>query len=111
MHSIYVSLLICNRDPRLIGLGFSVFVTIVLVEILGAPLMRSASVVIGLAVGCAISGGLGYWSTSEITEAPNGTFLWVQTFKLSVDGTLVLPLMIMFACQAVSCVSFLAIWH
>lgn len=90
--------------PKLIGLGFSVFATIVLVEAVGAPLMRSAAVIIGLAVGCAISGALGYWSTDQLKTAPNGTFLWVHTFDLSVDGTLVLPLIIMFACQAVSCI-------
>ncbi|KAJ4404380.1 hypothetical protein N0V91_005901 [Didymella pomorum] len=90
--------------PKLIGLGFSVFATIVLVEAVGAPLMRSAAVIIGLTVGCAISGALGYWSTDQLNTAPSGTFLWIHTFDLSVDGTLVLPLMIMFACQAVSCI-------
>lgn len=90
--------------PKLIGLGFSVFATIVLVEAVGAPLMRSAGVIIGLAVGCTISGVCGYWSTEQLNNAPNGTFLWVHTFDLSVDGTMVLPLIIMFACQAVSCI-------
>ncbi|KAF1925360.1 purine permease [Didymella exigua CBS 183.55] len=90
--------------PKLIGLGFSVFATIVLVEAVGAPLMRSAAVIVGLAVGCAISGALGYWSTDQLAAAPSGTFLWVHTFDLSVDGTLVLPLIIMFACQAISCI-------
>ncbi|KAF2026775.1 purine permease [Setomelanomma holmii] len=91
-------------DPKLIGLGFSVFATIILVETLGAPLMRSASVIIGLFIGSLISGLTGYWSTSSITAAPTGTFLWTTTFPLSVDGSLVLPLLIMFACQAVSCI-------
>jgi uracil-xanthine permease len=90
--------------PKLIGLGFSVFATIVLVEAVGAPLMRSAAVIIGLAFGCTISGVLGCWSIEQLKSAPNGTFLWVHTFDLSVDGTLVLPLIIMFACQAVSCI-------
>ncbi|KAH7071625.1 purine permease [Paraphoma chrysanthemicola] len=91
-------------DPKLIGLGFSVFATIILVETIGAPLMRSASIIIGLAVGCLISGLTGYWSTSQLRDAPAGTFLWTHTFHLSVDGALVLPLLIMFACQAVSCI-------
>ncbi|EED13589.1 purine permease, putative [Talaromyces stipitatus ATCC 10500] len=90
-------------DPKLIGLGFSVFITIIFVEIFGSPLMRSASVIFGLAVGCIISGAAGYWSRNEIDAAPVGTFLWVHTFKLSVDRALVLPLMIMFVCEAVSC--------
>ncbi|KAK7731450.1 hypothetical protein SLS57_001389 [Botryosphaeria dothidea] len=89
-------------DPKLIGLGFSVFATIVLVEFFGSPLMKSASVIFGLAVGCAISGATGYWSSSQIDGAPVATFLWVKTFKLSVDGALILPLLIMFICQGVS---------
>ncbi|POS76540.1 purine permease [Diaporthe helianthi] len=89
-------------DPQLIGLGFSVFVTIVLVEFFGSPLMRSSSAICGLAVGCAISGATGYWSPNQIEQAPVVTFLWVRTFKLSVDGALILPLLIMFVCQGVS---------
>lgn len=65
--------------------------------------MRSASVIFGLAVGCAISGATGYWSRDNIDAAPVGTFLWVHVFKLSVDSALVLPLLIMFVCEAVSC--------
>ncbi|KAL2793054.1 permease family-domain-containing protein [Aspergillus keveii] len=90
-------------DPKLIGLGFSVFVTIVFLEFVGSPLMKSASVILGLAVGCAISGATGYWSRDQIDATPVGTFLWVHTFKLSVDGALVLPLLILFVCEAVSC--------
>src|SRR3954453_16752714 len=90
-------------DPKLIGLGFSVFVAIILVEQFGSTLRKSASIIIGLAVGCVISGATGYWSRSNIDAAPAITFLWVHTFKLSVDGALVLPLLIMFICEAVSC--------
>ncbi|CAO2650805.1 Nn.00g091020.m01.CDS01 [Neocucurbitaria sp. VM-36] len=89
--------------PKLIGLGFSVFFTIVVVEQFGAPIMKSASVLFGLGVGCAISGATGYWSRENIDSAPVVTFLWAHTFKLSVDGALVLPLLIMFICQGVSC--------
>jgi xanthine/uracil permease len=66
--------------------------------------MRSASVVLGLAVGCIISASTGYWSNEQLKQAPVGTFPWTHTFKLSVDGALVLPLLIILACQAVSCV-------
>ncbi|KAJ5090962.1 hypothetical protein N7532_009646 [Penicillium argentinense] len=90
-------------DPKLIGLGFSVFFTIIVVELFGSPLMRSASVVCGLAVGCAISGGTGYWSRENIDAAPVVTFLWAETFTLSVDGALALPFLTMFICEAVSC--------
>ncbi|KAK5210494.1 hypothetical protein LTR47_000386 [Exophiala xenobiotica] len=89
--------------PKLIGLGFSVFASIVIVEQFGSPLMKSAAVLIGLAVGCTVSGATGYWSRENIDAAPVVTFLWVHTFKLSVDGALVLPLLIMFVCEGVSC--------
>lgn len=90
-------------DPKLLGLGFSVFLAIVLVELFGSPLMKSASIIIGLFVGCLVSGLAGYWSMSNVDAAPSVTFLWVLTFPLSVDGALVLPLLIMFICEAVSC--------
>ncbi|EXJ82170.1 hypothetical protein A1O1_08239 [Capronia coronata CBS 617.96] len=90
-------------DPKLIGLGFSVFFSIVVVEQFGSPMMKSAAVLIGLLVGCIISGATGYWSRKDIESAPVVTFLWVHTFKLSVDGALILPLLIMFICEGVSC--------
>jgi uracil-xanthine permease len=90
-------------DPKLIGLGFSVFVSVIVIEQFGSPIMKSAAVVLGLAIGCAISGATGYWSRDNIDSAPTFTFLWTHTFPLSVDGTLVLPLLILFICQGVSC--------
>ncbi|KAH6640057.1 putative purine permease [Truncatella angustata] len=90
-------------DPKLIGLGFTVFVTIVFVEQFGAPLMKSASIIIGLLVGCLVSALTGFWSMSNVNAAPAATFLWIHTFPLSVDGALILPLIIMFICEAVSC--------
>jgi xanthine/uracil permease len=89
--------------PAFIGIGFSVFVTIVIVEIVGSPLMKSASIVFALAVGSAISGATGFWSDAQIRQAPVVTFLWVKTFKLSVDGSLILPLLILFICEAMVC--------
>ncbi|KAK9417004.1 hypothetical protein SUNI508_09243 [Seiridium unicorne] len=90
-------------DPKLIGLGFTVFVAIIFVEQFGSPLMKSASVIIGLFVGCLVSGLTGYWSMNKINAAPAATFLWVHTFPLTVDAALILPLLIMFICEAVSC--------
>lgn len=95
-------------DPKLIGLGFSVFVTIVIVEMVGSPLMKSASIIFGLAVGSAISGATGYWSDSQIRQAPAVTFLWTTTFKFGVDGALILPLLILFVCEALVCMPSIA---
>ena len=95
-------------DPKFIGIGFSVFVTILVVEMVGSPLMKSASIIFGLAVGSAISGATGFWSVTGIEQAPVVTFLWVETFKLSVDGALILPLMILFVCEALVCMPSIA---
>ncbi|KAK3376610.1 permease family-domain-containing protein [Lasiosphaeria ovina] len=90
--------------PEYLGLGFSVFVTIILVERFGSPIMKSTSVIIGLLVGCIIAGACGYFDRSGIDSAPVASFIWVHTFKLTVYGPLVLPMMAVFiicACEAI----------
>lgn len=90
--------------PEYIGLGFSVFVTILIMERFGAPIMKSCSVVLGLLVGCIIAGATGYFSRTNIDNAPVVTFIWVHSFPLSVYGPLVLPLLavyIILACEAI----------
>jgi uracil-xanthine permease len=87
-----------------LGLGFSVFVTIILCERFGSPIMKSVSVVIGLLTGCIIAAACGYFDRSGIDTAPAVSFIWVHTFKLSVYGPLVLPLMAVFiicACESI----------
>lgn len=86
------------------GLGFSVFLTIILCERFGAPIMKSTSVIIGLLVGCIIAAATGYFDRSGIDAAPVASFIWVHTFKLSVYGPLVLPVLAVFiicACEAI----------
>lgn len=66
--------------------------------------MKSVSVVIGLLTGCIIAAACGYFDRSGIDTAPAVSFIWVRTFKLSVYGPLVLPLMAVFiicACEAI----------
>ncbi|KAK0649115.1 permease family-domain-containing protein [Cercophora newfieldiana] len=79
-----------------LGLGFSVFITIIICERFGAPIMKSTSVVIGLLVGCIIAAATGYFDRSGIDSAPAVSFIWVKTFPLSVYGPLVLPMMAVF---------------
>jgi uracil-xanthine permease len=79
-----------------LGLGFSVFITIILCERFGAPIMKSTSVVIGLLVGCIIAAATGYFDRSGIDSAPAVSFIWVKTFPLTVYGPLVLPMMAVF---------------
>lgn len=91
-------------SPEFLGLGFSVFVTIILCERFGSPIMKSVSVVIGLLTGCIIAAACGYFDHSGIDSAPSASFIWVHTFKLTVYGPLVLPLIAVFiicACEAI----------
>jgi xanthine/uracil permease len=51
-----------------------------------------------------IGAACGYFSPSGIDSAPSVSFIWVETFKLSVYGPMVLPLMAIFiicACEAI----------
>ncbi|KAJ3563891.1 hypothetical protein NPX13_g8041 [Xylaria arbuscula] len=87
-----------------LGLGFSVFITIILCERFGSPIMKSTSVVIGLLTGIIIAAATGYFDRSTIDEAPVVSFIWVHTFKLTVYGPLVLPMITVFiicACEAI----------
>ncbi|KAF1940231.1 purine permease [Clathrospora elynae] len=104
---VWIQIAMAFVPPKILNEVFPKLITGSLLTLIGqsgAPLMRSASVIKGLAVGCIISGATGYWSSEQLNQAPGVTFLWVHTFKLSVDGALVLPMIIMFACQAVSCI-------
>ncbi|KAB8616632.1 hypothetical protein FH972_025967 [Carpinus fangiana] len=79
-----------------IGLGFLVFLSIILCERFGAPIMKSCAVVIGLLVGCIVAAACGYFDPSSITSAPAASFIWVHTFPLHVYGPLVLPLLAVY---------------
>jgi NCS2 family nucleobase:cation symporter-2 len=79
-----------------VGLGFSVFVGIIICERFGSPIMKSCSVVLGLLVGCVIAGATGYFSSSGIRAAPAASFIWVKTYPLSVYGPIVLPLLAVY---------------
>ena len=79
-----------------IGLGFSVFVTIILCERFGSPIMKSCAVVIGLLVGCIIAGATGYFSSAGINAAPAVSFIWVKTYPLSIYPPIILPLLAVY---------------
>lgn len=83
-------------SAEFIGLGFVVFLTIILVERFGAPIMKSCAVVLGLLVGCIVAAATGYFSDAGITAAPVANFLWVETFPLSLYGPIVLPFLAVY---------------
>lgn len=91
-------------SAEFLGLGFSVFVSIIICERFGSPIMKSTSVVWGLLVGCIIAAACGYFDRSTIDAAPVASFIWVHTFKLQVYAPLVLPQLAVFiicACEAI----------
>jgi uracil-xanthine permease len=81
---------------QFIGLGFVVFLTVILCERYGSPIMKSCAVVLGLLVGSIIAGATGYFDPSGIDAAPVVSFIWVKTFPLSVYGPIVLPLLAVY---------------
>ncbi|OZJ05414.1 hypothetical protein BZG36_02003 [Bifiguratus adelaidae] len=91
-------------SPVWLGLGLSVFMTIILVELFGSTFMKNAQVVIGLVVGIIISAATGYIDHSSIASAPVATFVWTKTFPLSIYGPAVIPLLIVYVVSMVECI-------
>lgn len=56
----------------------------------------NANTALGLLVGCIVAAACGYFDRSGIDAAPVGSFIWVHTFRLSVYGPLVLPLLAVY---------------
>ncbi|OAA80507.1 purine permease [Akanthomyces lecanii RCEF 1005] len=83
-------------SAEFIGLGFSAFITIILCERFGSPMMRSCSIVLGLLVGSIIAAATGYFSAAGIDAAPAVSFIWVKTYPLSVYGPAVLPCLALY---------------
>ena len=87
-----------------IGLGFFVFVIIILVEIFGSPFLRNTQVMIGLISGIILSAALGYIDKNLIDQAPWITFPLVRRFPLGFYGPAIIPVLIGYAVSAVETV-------
>ncbi|KAJ5251827.1 hypothetical protein N7489_002237 [Penicillium chrysogenum] len=83
-------------SPEFIGLGFLVFVTIIVCERWGPPILKSCSVIVGLLVGSIVAAACNYFDSSGIAAAPVASFAWVHTFPLSVYPPLILPLLALY---------------
>ena len=83
-------------SAQYIGLGFASFMTIILCERFGSPIIKSSSIVVGLLVGSIIASATGYFDHSSIDAAPVASFIWVHTFPLSVYGPAVLPILAVY---------------
>ncbi|PBK93977.1 Xanthine/uracil permease [Armillaria gallica] len=91
-------------SAEFIGLGFLSFATIMLTELFGSPFLKNISIVVGLAVGCIVSGAAGYIDGSSITTAPAITFLWVHTFKIGVYPPAILPMLAVYVSVAMEAI-------
>lgn len=86
-------------SPQYVGLGFLVFVVIILLEIFGSPFMRNCSAICGLLVGyfvsalCTVDGNR-YVTNQYFESAPAITFLWTTTFPISFYAPAIIPLII-----------------
>lgn len=83
-------------SPEFIGLGFLVFVTIIICERFGPPILKSCSVVVGLLVGSIVAAACNYFESSGIAAAPVASFAWVHTFPLTIYPPLILPLLALY---------------
>ncbi|KAF9430556.1 hypothetical protein BGZ94_006206 [Podila epigama] len=79
-----------------LGLGASVFFTIIIVEFFGSPFMKNAQVVLGLVVGMIIAWTLGYTDSTSMHASPVVTFLWVKSYPYSIYPPAIIPLLITY---------------
>jgi len=87
--------------PQYIGLGFSVLVFLVFIEMFGSVFMKNCNVILALFFGYFIAGvtdldGAKYVATSNIVNADPITFLWVETFPIGFYAPAVIPMLIAY---------------
>lgn len=95
-------------SPQLISLCFLSFITIVLVELFGFPLLKNASIIVGLLVGCIFAGVDGYMDSTQIKAPPVITFLWVHTCKIRVRPPAILPTLAAYVSLAMEAIGDIA---
>ncbi|KAJ6616019.1 Xanthine/uracil/vitamin C permease [Mycena sp. CBHHK59/15] len=91
-------------SPEFIGLGFLSFISIIITELFGSPFLKNISIIVGLVVGCIVSGAAGYIDNSSIKTAPAITFLWVKTFKIGVYPPAILPMLAVYVSLAMEAI-------
>ncbi|KAG7337474.1 xanthine permease [Nitzschia inconspicua] len=93
-----------------VGLGFTVLVSLVIIELFGSVFMRNCNVIIALLIGYAVAaftrfpGGERYVTNDNIVAAAPVTFVWVETFPLSFYPAAVVPLVIAYLVTTVETV-------
>lgn len=88
-------------SPEWIGLGFFVFVIIIILEIFGSPFLRNTQVMIGLIAGIILSAALGYMDRDLIDKAEPITFPLVERFELGFYSPAIIPVLIGYVVSTV----------
>jgi len=92
-----------------IGLGFSVMVFLVVIELFGSIFMKNCNVILALLFGYMVAGiaqhdGNDYVDSSKIEAADSITFLWTETFPIGFYAPAVVPLLIAYIVTTVETV-------
>jgi uric acid-xanthine permease len=98
-----------------VGLGFSVVVGLVLIELFGSIFMKNCNVVIALLFGYIIASfntvnGQQYVESSKIVDARWFTFLWVETFPIGFYAPALVPMLIAYFVTTVETLGTLYRW-
>jgi len=96
-----------------IGLGFIVLATLIVIEMFGSVFMKNCNVMIALIIGYLVAtlstkDGKSFATADNVSDADFFTFLWVESFPLSLYGPAVIPLMIAYLVTAVEMVGTLS---
>lgn len=96
-------------SPQFIGLGFSVMVFLIFIELFGSTVMKNCNVVLALLFGYIIAGvseyeGNSFVSSQKIEDAKAFTFLWAETFPIGFYGPAVIPCLVAFIVTTVETV-------
>ena len=88
-----------------IAQGFYVFIIFLAVEIFGSPFLRNTMVIWGLLGGFAIAAisshdGDQFVTGDRIKNSKWFTFLWVETFPISIHGPAIIPMLFAFCLTA-----------
>jgi NCS2 family nucleobase:cation symporter-2 len=96
-------------SAEFIGLGFSVMVFLVFIELFGSVFMKNCNVLLALLFGFMVAGlsdyrGQSYVTLDNIKNADAFTFLWMETFPLGFYPPAVIPLLIAYLVTTVETV-------
>jgi uric acid-xanthine permease len=96
-------------SAEFIGLGFSVMIFLVFIELFGSVFMKNCNVLLALLFGFMVAGlsdyrGQSYVTLDNIKSADTFTFLWMETFPLGFYPPAVIPLLIAYLVTTVETV-------